>query len=78
MNKIKFYVGLNIGITEDEVNRLNRAHSQAETKYMKVLDYFTLNVGECTYIRIDNNDGTLTVYKMDNRNRNSCWAIIAE
>lgn len=78
MNKIKFYVGLNIAITEDEVKRLNSAHNRAETKYMRVIDYFTWNVGEYTYIRIDNNDGTLTVYKMDNRNHNSCWAIITE
>lgn len=76
--RIKFYVGANLAITEEEVRKLNRAHNRAEIMQLKVIDDFTWNVGEYTYRRIDNNDGTLTVYKTDNRNSNKCWAIITE
>ena len=78
MEKIKFYVGANLTITDDEVRRLNRAHNRIEIMQMKVIDDFTWNLGEYTFRRIDNNDGTLTVYKTDNRNNNKCWAIITE
>ena len=75
---IKFYVGANLAITEEEVRRLNRAHNRTEIMQMRVVDDFTWNLGEYTFRRVDNNDGTLTVYKTDNRNNNKCWAIITE
>lgn len=75
---IKFYVGKNLSITDEEVRKLNRAHNRAEIGQMKVIDDFTWNVGEYTYRRLDNNDGTLTVFKTDNRNNSKCWAIIVE
>lgn len=78
MEKIKFYVGANLTITEDEVRKLNKLHTRAEVARMQVMDDFTINVGEYTYRRVDNNDGTLTVYKTDNRNNSKCWAIIVE
>ncbi len=78
MYKIKFYVGANLTITEEEVRKLNRAHNLAEILQMKVIDDFTWNAGEYTYRRVDNNDGLLTVYKIDNRNNNKSWAIITE
>lgn len=78
MKDVILFRGVNLLITEEEVQKLNRAHNRAEIGQMKVIDDFTWNVGEYTYRRVDNNDGTLTVYKTDNRNNNKCWAIITE
>lgn len=75
---IKFYVGKNLSITDEEVRKLNRAHNRAEIGQMKVIDDFTWNVGEYTYRRLDNNDGTLTVFKTDNKTDDKVWAIITE
>lgn len=78
MKDVILYMGVNLVITEDEIKKLNMAHAMAEVTRMKALDDFTYNVCEYTFRRIDNNDGTLTVYKTDNRNNNKCWAIITE
>lgn len=78
LEHIKFYVGENLSITKDEVRRLNRAHNHIEIMQMKVIDDFTWNVGEYTYRRLDNNDGTLTIFKTDNRTNDRVWAIITE
>lgn len=78
MKDIILYMGVNLVITEKEVKILNRAHAIAEVSRMQVLDDFTINMCEYTYRRVDNNDGTLTIYKTDNRNNNRCWAIITE
>lgn len=75
---IKFYVGKNLSITDEEIRKLNRAHNRAEIGQMKVIDDFTWNVGEYTYRRLDNNDGTLTVFKTDNKTDDKVWAIITE
>lgn len=75
---VKFYVGKNLSITDEEVRKLNRAHNRAEIGQMKVIDDFTWNVGEYTYRRLDNNDGTLTIFKTDNKTDDKVWAIITE
>ena len=78
LERIKFYVGKNLSITDEEVRKLNRAHNRTEIGQMKVIDDFTWNVGEYTYRRLDNNDGTLTVFKTDNKTNDKVWAIITE
>lgn len=78
MKDIILYMGLNLTITKDEIKKLNMAHTMAEVVRMQVIDDFTYNVAEYTFRRVDNNDGTLTVYKTDNRNNNKCWAVIIE
>lgn len=75
LERIKFYVGKNLSITKEEVRKLNRAHNRAEIGQMKVIDDFTWNVGEYTYRRLDNNDGTLTIFKTDNKTNNKVWVI---
>lgn len=79
LERINFYVvGKNLSITKEEVIKLNRAHNHAEIRQMKVIDDFTWNVGEYTYRRLDNNDGTLTIFKTDNKTNNKVWVIITE